>query len=141
MKAQSFVNVCSVVIALMVMMVAPALAQEEALTQREQEGLKRAERREKRAELQDVTPQTVPFTVRQVAVECFGNCNDSTLATICGPGWRPIAVDCQDVQDWGGGVSCGGNNVCKRFLMRSNDLLSDFCDAGTGWDANVYCAQ
>jgi hypothetical protein len=156
MKATKFLSACSMVCALM--MVAPALAQnqelltqedeeqelltqeQELLTQKEAEN--RAASRAKRAEQLGITPLDVPFVVRQVAVECFGECTDSTLATICGSGWTPIAVDCQDVQEWTGGP-CGdvSDNRCARFTVLTTDRLSDYCDDINGWDANVYCAQ
>jgi hypothetical protein len=78
-------------------------------------------------ELQGPSPIVVPFSVRQVTVECFGKCADLTLGQACGFGWTPIAVDCQNVQEWTG-VACGDNNRCARFLVLPTDRLSDYCD-------------
>lgn len=99
----------------------------------------RATAREKRAK-NAPAPALVPFVVRQVAVECNGSCSDSSLATLCQTGWRPIAVDCNNAQEWSG-TNCGGNNVCARFPVLTTDTLGDYCDDTSGWDANVYCAQ
>jgi len=136
MKARNFLSACGVALALMVVM--PAWAQEQSvLEQRTQDRLN--QEMEQQA-LEDPSPLSVPFIVRQVAVECNGGCGDSTLGQLCGSGWRPIAVDCQNVQEWSG-ISCGGNNRCARFSVLSSDPLSFYCDDISGWDANVYCAQ
>jgi hypothetical protein len=128
MKARKFLSACSMALALMV--VAPALAQEqELLTQ----------------EAQEQELLAIPFFVRRVAVECNGECGDSTLGQICGSGWRPIAVDCGNVENWPGSdpfvFACGGDNRCRLTSVLSSHALSLYCDDGGGWDANVYCAQ
>ncbi len=88
-----------------------------------------------------VSPREVPFVVRQVAVECNGNCASITLQNACGLNFTPIAVDCVSVRDWNG-TSCGGaNGRCASFPIVPTDFLSWYCDDTNGWDANVYCAQ
>lgn len=81
------------------------------------------------------------FVVKKVAVECNGNCNDSTLGQICGSYWTPIAVDCSDVQEWSSTYACGGNNRCTSFYVSPSQALSNYCDDVNGTDANVYCLQ
>jgi hypothetical protein len=77
-----------------------------------------------------------------VSVECNGGCNDSDLGEICGPGYEPIAVDCDIVDDdAGGAVPCGGNNTCFRNSMSTSSPLGSFCDAQPGFDAQVYCIE
>jgi len=89
-----------------------------------------------------VSPGVVPFNVRQVAVECNGNCGTITLQNACGLGFTPIAVDCVSVRDWDPGTSCGGaSGRCASFPIVPTDFLSFYCDDTGGWDANVYCAQ
>ena len=88
-----------------------------------------------------VSPRVVPFNVRQVAVECNGNCSTITLQNACGLTRTPIAVDCVSVRDWNGS-SCGSaNGRCASFPIVPTDILSWYCDDTGGWDANVYCAQ
>jgi hypothetical protein len=132
MKAIRFLSACSVALALMI--VAPALAQEkELLTEEDQE---------EELLTQEVGPLAVPFFVVRVAVECNGNCGDITLGQACGTGFTPIAVDCQNVQEQAG-VLCGSpaNNRCSHRTVSSSDFLDRYCDDSSGWDANVYCAQ
>ena len=89
-----------------------------------------------------VSPRVVPFNVRQVAVECNGNCGTITLQNACGIGFTPIAVDCVSVRDWNPGTSCGSaSGRCASFAVVPTDILSFYCDDTDGWDANVYCAQ
>lgn len=115
--------------------------QESTLRKQEEIKAREADRAQMDQAQAAVVSFSVPFTaVRQVAVECNGNCNDSTLGTLCQSGWTPIAVDCQNVQEWTGGA-CGGDNRCARFTVRATDPLSFYCDDISGWDANVYCAQ
>jgi hypothetical protein len=150
MKARTCWGISNIALAVVLALLlgAPVLAQETGGLpgdqDTEEQRLQREARREKLGALQDAleneAAEVVSFIVRQVAVECNGNCNDSTLGTLCGPGWRPIAVDCQNVQEYTGGP-CGGNNRCARFQVRTGDLLSFYCDDINGWDANVYCAQ
>lgn len=142
MKAIKFLSTCSVALALM--MVAPALAQVTGPLPVDVDAMEEIVNRdiERDANKLAPTPLAVPFVVRQVAVECNGNCNDSTLGQICGAGWTPIAVDCQNVQEQAVAFNCGGNNSCSpRFLVRPGDRLSFYCDDINGWDANVYCAN
>lgn len=88
-----------------------------------------------------VSPRAVPFNVRQVAIECNGNCSTITLQNACGLTRTPIAVDCVSVRDWNGN-SCGSaNGRCASFPIVPTDILSWYCDDTGGWDANVYCAQ
>jgi hypothetical protein len=136
MKATTFLSACSIVLALM--MVAPALAQEEGQVTREAQ-----EEELLTEEAQEVEPQAVPFAVRRVAVECNGNCGDITLGQACGAGWTPFAVDCQNVQEQSSSFACGSpaNNRCRITSLSTNNLLSSYCDNIDGWDANVYCAQ
>ncbi len=89
-----------------------------------------------------VSSRVVPFDVRQVAVECNGNCASITLQSACGLDRTPIAVDCVSVRDWNPGTSCGGaSGRCASFPMIPTDFLSWYCDDTGGWDANVYCAR
>jgi hypothetical protein len=89
-----------------------------------------------------VSPRAVPFVeVRQVAVECNGNCGTITLQNACGLGFTPIAVDCGSVRDWNGTSCGGGNGLCASFSVVPTDFVSFYCDDGGGWDANVYCAR
>jgi hypothetical protein len=122
------------------LLILPMVALMSATTLADDAPGKRQLARENRAATAEAAPELVPFIVKQVAVECFGECEDSSLARLCEPGWRPIAVDCQNVQEWFG-APCGGDNICARFPVRTSDSLGDHCDDGPGWDANVYCAQ
>jgi hypothetical protein len=127
MNATKLLTACSVVLALMV--VTPALAQEEELPTQE---------------AQEVEPQVLPFEVARVAVECNGNCDDSTLGQLCdflGSGWTPIAVDCGNVANWSDTWGCGGDNRCRGRSVLPSHLLSLYGNDGGGWDANVYCAK
>jgi hypothetical protein len=78
-----------------------------------------------------------------VAVECYGECSDSTLAQICdfaASGSMPIAVDSLfSFSDTGS--ACGGDNVCKVFasFLDRDDTLDSYCTDGSGWDCTVYC--
>ena len=136
MNARRLLSACSVAFALL--MVAPAWAQEEELQTREaQEAEALAE------EAQEVEPLAVSFGVRRVAVECNGDCGDITLGQACGAGWTPIAVDCTNVQEHDSYFPCGSpsNNRCRITSLSTNNTLQSYCDDGSGWDANVYCAQ
>jgi hypothetical protein len=144
MKAIRFLSACSVAFALM--MVAPALAQEDE--PRTAEGLQTREAQEAEVlaeEAQALEPQAVSFNVRRVAVECNGSCSDITLGQVCGAGWTPIAIDCTNVQEHNNNYfTCGGGdpaNRCRITSVAISQSLSSFCDDGSGWDANVYCAQ
>jgi hypothetical protein len=117
----------------------PATEATTTLTPEENE--KAAAERDARAKA-FVSPRVVPFNVRQVAVECNGNCGTITLQNACGLGFTPIAVDCGSVRDWNPGTSCGsGNGRCASFSVVPTDVVSFYCDDTGGWDANVYCAQ
>jgi hypothetical protein len=133
MNATTFVSAWSIIFALL--MVAPALAQEETREAQEEELLTE--------EAQEVEPQAVSFAVRRVAVECNGNCGDITLGQACGAGWTPIGIDCQNVQEQSSSFACGSpaNNRCRITSLSTTNLLSGYCDDIAGWDANVYCAQ
>lgn len=126
MKATKFLSACSMALALMV--VAPGLAQEPGLVTQED---------------QEEELLAIPFFVKRVAVECNGGCGDSNLGQICGSGWRPIAVDCGNVNNWSDDFvfDCGGDNRCRNTSVLTGQALSLYCDDGSGWDANVYCAQ
>jgi hypothetical protein len=144
MKAIRFLSACSVAFALM--MVAPALAQE--AERQTEEGLQTREAQEAEVlaeEAQALEPQAVSFNVRRVAVECSGDCNDVTLGEVCGAGWTPIAIDCTNVQEHNSGYyTCGGGsppNRCSLRTVSSGNALGNYCDDGSGWDAQVYCAQ
>lgn len=80
-----------------------------------------------------------------VSVECNGECSDSTLAQVCavaGSNRRAIAVDCDSVDsDTAGQVPCGGDNQCFANNVFQSAPLSNFCNDGTGFDAQVYCLQ
>lgn len=117
----------------------PATEATTTLTPEENE--KAAAERDERAKA-FVSPRVVPFNVRQVAVECNGDCGTITLQNACGLGFTPIAVDCGSVRDWNPGTSCGsGSGRCASFSVVPTDVLSFYCDDTGGWDANVYCAQ
>jgi hypothetical protein len=144
MKAKKFLSACGVALALM--MVAPALAQE--AEPRTAEGLQTREAQEAEVlaeEAQELEPQAVSFNVRRVAVECNGSCSDITLGQVCGAGWTPIAIDCTNVQEHPNDhFTCGGGNPANRCRIQSVTIsrgLDSYCDDGSGWDANVYCAQ
>jgi hypothetical protein len=85
------------------------------------------------------------FSVRQVAVECNGRCEDVVLRDICPENFTPFAVDCQNVQERAGGnivEPCGPAQrvLCSgAFFIFPGDRLDFFCDDSDGWDANVYC--
>jgi hypothetical protein len=136
MHARRWLSAYSVALALM--MGAPAWAQEGELQTRE------AQEEEALAEeAQQIEPLAVSFVVRRVAIECDGTCGDITLGQACGAGWTPIAVDCTNVQEQSSNFPCGSpaNNRCRITSLSVNNTLSGFCDDGSGWDANVYCAQ
>ncbi len=81
-------------------------------------------------------------SLRVVAVECNGECADSTLSQICGSGYSVIAVDCDIVEpDDSTAVACGGDNVCERVSFGDFTELAEMCTDGTGFDANVYCIR
>ena len=137
MKAMKFLSACSVAFALIV--VAPAWAQEDKEVTREAQ-----EEEVLKEEAQAVKARAVSFTVRRVAVECNGPCDDVTLGEACGAGWIPIAVDCQNVCEHSSYSTCGSGSPlprCRLTSLSPGSALSNFCDDVSGWDANVYCAQ
>ena len=146
MNARTFLSTCSLVLALL--MVAPALAQEDEEVSREAQ-----EEELLTEEAQEVAPQIfIPGigTIGVVSVECNGNCGEPgtfNLGQICasfGLGFLPFAVDCRDVDDDDDEPSefaCGGNNRCFARLVSSTDRLSAYCDDTSGWDAQVYCVR
>ena len=144
MNARRLLSACSVAFALM--MVAPAWAQEdEPQTEEELQTRETQEAEVLAEEAQEVEPLAVSFGVRRVAVECNDSCSDITLGQVCGAGWTPIAVDCTNVQEHNSDYfTCGGGsppNRCRLTTVSISQDLSSYCDDGSGWDANVYCAQ
>jgi hypothetical protein len=79
-------------------------------------------------------------------VEFFGSCAQTTLAQVCqtpnitSPGF-PTSVSCDD-SSGPAGVACGvGGAKCARLTLSGNQLLSTYCQDGSGADAVVSCRQ
>jgi hypothetical protein len=88
--------------------------------------------------------------IASVTVECNGGCADITLGEACdhaannqGGSWRPLFVDCNDVDDFtlGPCPDGSGNNDCVLWLVDPTLGLNRLCDDKSGGDAHVYCIQ
>lgn len=82
-------------------------------------------------------------SIRGIAVECFGECNDSTLGQVCDTAWagaEPLGVACVDILEYSSGYGCGGDNRCSGAGdIRRATQLHRFCEDVSGYDAIVYC--
>ena len=78
-------------------------------------------------------------SIYTIKVECDGECSDSTLGDLCYGDDRPIAISCDGTSSYGSTFNCGGDNTCAKIYMTDSQLLSHFCDDGSGWDALVAC--
>lgn len=79
-----------------------------------------------------------PYAIK---VECEGECNDLTLGDICYGADRVISISCDGTSSFSMGNPwlCGGDNSCGHVELSRTQLLSHFCDDGSGWDALVVC--
>jgi hypothetical protein len=79
----------------------------------------------------------------ELAVECNGECTDSTLGQICdvaGAGWIPVSANSTNAFVTTPPTPCRGDNRCSFFGFLSRDLsLNQVCIDGSARDCRVYC--
>ena len=89
------------------------------------------------------------YAIHAVWVDCMGECTDSNLGDLCshigsqGNSAQPIAVVCNNVQEWGSPPNCpgGGDNKCVSNTYGAGTNLGEFCDDTSGFDAIIFCLQ